>query len=101
MDEVYVLNINTGDITAITDEEYRAGPNDYESNLYMGIEDLGHWYAAGRALRESGITDMHGAVDWLEENYDRMTREFATAIFNSWKLQEEIIAKRHKTLGGE
>ena len=36
MDEVYVIDINTGETTTITDEEFRTGPVDYESNLYMG-----------------------------------------------------------------
>ena len=84
MDEVYVIDINTGETTTITDEEFRTGPVDYESNLYMGIEDIEHWYGELNALRESGIMNMHGAVAWLEENFDRMTRECATAIFNSW-----------------
>ena len=33
MDEVYVIDINTGETTTITDEEFRTGPVDLKKRL--------------------------------------------------------------------
>jgi len=89
MNEVYVINKDTGETTTITNEEFRTEPRDYVGNLYMDREELDHWYGELEGLRDSGTMNMFGAPTWLSENFedemgDPLSRKVATAIFTSW-----------------
>ena len=89
MEEVYVINKDTGETTTITNKEFRTETRDYVGNLYMDKEELDHWYGELEALRDSGTMNMFGAPAWLSENFedemgDPLSRKVAKAIFTSW-----------------
>ena len=92
MNEIYVINKDTGETTTISNKEFGTGFGsnlDYVNNLYMDKEELDFWYGELEALRDSGTMNMFGAPTWLSENFedemgDPLSRKVAKAIFTSW-----------------